>query len=365
MHRLWHWVKDHTIPHAGNAYRPHLLRRGWLVFFLAMVLATEGFLVASLVARQSGGSFLAEVIASQLISLTNEQRASESLTILSENSELDAAAQAKAQDMAAKGYFAHVGPDGKQPWDWIAGSGYDYQYAGENLAVRFIDSKDVINAWMESPTHRANIEKGAYREIGIGIAQGVYKGESATYVVQYFGSPAAVARAAATPAQPAAATPVQDSTAAEPVLADAEPAPQTAPTVVLGAESPTVQTVAPSSPAAHQTESWVQSLGRTFAQALSDPRHSTSWVIGGVAALLVLLIALAFFLHIHIQPTNMLLSGAAVAGVALMLLGFNASILGASGGQSASAVQAGGEQRYAQLGAAGVVLDDMAAATSR
>ena len=60
----------------------------------------------------------------------------------------------KAQDMATLGYFAHVSPDGKTPWYWIEKVGYDYQYAGENLAINFSDSKDVTNAWMASPLHK-------------------------------------------------------------------------------------------------------------------------------------------------------------------------------------------------------------------
>ena len=52
----------------------------------------------------------------------------------------------KADDMAKRGYFSHTTPDGKNPWYWLNLAGYKYSYAGENLAVNFIDSKDVNQA---------------------------------------------------------------------------------------------------------------------------------------------------------------------------------------------------------------------------
>ncbi len=279
-----------------------------MVFFLALVLATEGFLVASLVARQSTGSFLASVIASQVMSLTNDARAAQKDVPLTDNKQLDAAAQAKANDMAAKGYFSHQSPDGKTPWDFISASGYNYQYAGENLAVRFIDSKDVVNAWMASPTHRANIMKPVYRETGIGIAQGLYKGSSATFVVQYFCTPSGA---------------------------------------VLGAE------VGPP-----QMPSWFNSLVRQGARLFSDPRGSTAWIFGGIAGFLMLLLALAFFFHIQVQSAEILLPGVVVAGIAVFFLTFNGAFLSVSnGGQAASSIQAGIPDTST------IIIDDSAAST--
>ncbi|MEI6553150.1 MAG: CAP domain-containing protein, partial [bacterium] len=75
------------------------------------------------------------------------------------------------------------------PWYWIDQTGYQYSSAGENLAVNFDYSKDVVQAWMNSPTHRANIVKAKYQEIGIGIAEGFYQGRPSVFVVQMFGTP--------------------------------------------------------------------------------------------------------------------------------------------------------------------------------
>lgn len=131
----------------------------------------------------------AAVVQSQVVALTNGERTANLLGQLTESPLLTQAAQAKANDMASKGYFSHTGPDGQMPWSWFTEVGYDYRYAGENLAVRFSDSKQVVDAWMASPTHKANIVKPQYTEIGIGIADGTYQGRPVTFVVQFFGTP--------------------------------------------------------------------------------------------------------------------------------------------------------------------------------
>lgn len=121
--------------------------------------------------------------------LTNEERQSQNLQILTVSPVLNQAAQMKATDMATKSYFAHTSPEGKTPWYWLEKAGYKYQYAGENLAVNFSDSKDVANAWMRSPTHKANIIKKNYTEIGTGIASGIYEGKETIFVAQVYANP--------------------------------------------------------------------------------------------------------------------------------------------------------------------------------
>lgn len=320
----WPRLRNHFVPHRTNAYRPHLLRRGWMAFFLAAILMTEGFLVASLVARQSGGSFLAAVVQSRLVLLTNDERAENGVGQLAESALLDAAAQAKANDMAAKGYFAHQSPDGREPWDFIAAAGYDYQYAGENLAVRFTESADVMNAWMASPTHRANIVKPQYTEVGIATAEGTYKGEPATFVVQYFGAPTAAFAAKEHPTK----------------VASAAAAPQGQ---VLGAE------VGPAPSATRSVDSALRNIGKLA----DDPEHAAAWVLGGIAALIVVLLGLAVVLHLQVQPTDLLLPGVAVAGIAVFFLAFNGAVLSA-GGQSAAAALNGAPTVLIDSGAASV-----------
>jgi uncharacterized protein YkwD len=86
---------------------------------------------------------------------------------LSLNDELTAAAQAKAADMVAKGYWDHFRPsDHKAPWDFISEAGYTYRVAGENLARGFHTPAGITKAWVASPTHLANLISPKYDEVG-------------------------------------------------------------------------------------------------------------------------------------------------------------------------------------------------------
>ncbi len=283
----------------------------------------EGVMVLNLLARQSGHGFLAAVLQSEILSLTNAERAQNNVRLLAENPLLDASAQAKAADMAAKGYFAHKSPDGTTPWEWIKEAGYDYQYAGDNLAVRFVDSKDVMVAWMASPTHRANVVKGIYTEIGIGIAQGTYKGEPATFVVQHFGK--SFARVAQAP-EPAPLAQAGGGAPEEIAVLGAE---AEGSGVALGApEAPAaISAGEPAPPVVAPGAAFDDSLARQLSRVLTEPRAATGWVLSGVAALLLLALAFAFFHRLQVQAHDLLLPGAVVAGIALSLIALNGRFL--------------------------------------
>ncbi len=198
-------LKKYFVPHPENDLRPHLWRRKSLVLLGAIVLAAEGILFGMHGAPSAGltweKSFLsADVLPSVLVSLTNSTRQEEHLPALSVNPRLTEAAAMKAEDMALKGYFSHVSPEGRSPWYWLDTAGYDYLRAGENLAVDFVDTKDVVDAWMQSPSHRANILKQSYTEIGTATATGIYNGRSAVFAVEFFGTPYSPSTAMATPA---------------------------------------------------------------------------------------------------------------------------------------------------------------------
>lgn len=160
---------------------------------------------------------LAAVVSARLVDLTNTDRSGNGLGTLTVNPVLTAAAQAKANDMAAKSYFAHTSPDGKSSWFWFKQAGYSFSYAGENLAVDFTDSDDVNQAWLNSPTHRANIMNGHFTQIGIATAEGTFEGHPTVFVVQMFGTPAGAAGQQAVSA-------TQPSNPREPALAEAAPA---------------------------------------------------------------------------------------------------------------------------------------------
>lgn len=124
----------------------------------------------------------------RLIVLTNHERANFGLPELHQSDRLQQAAAAKASDMLEKDYFDHLTPTGKTPWEFIKEADYIYIKAGENLAIDFSDLNDVVPAWMASPSHRANILKSDYREIGIAVLTGEFKNRATTVVVQIFGT---------------------------------------------------------------------------------------------------------------------------------------------------------------------------------
>lgn len=186
------WLKQHFIPHEGNAHQPRLLERRNVTHLAGALLAIElvFFLGPTLAFPQFISTLnLSAVLPGALSALTNAERAGNNVPVLAENPLLTRAATLKAEDMASKSYFAHTSPEGKTPWYWFNLVGYQYAYAGENLAVNFSDSADVTRAWMNSPTHRANIIAKNYSEIGTGMATGTYKGNESIFVAQLFGAP--------------------------------------------------------------------------------------------------------------------------------------------------------------------------------
>ncbi len=127
----------------------------------------------------------------KIIAQTNVQRFDNgTLPPLIENTKLDAAAMAKAKDMFAKQYFDHVSPSGVDPGVLVKSFGYDYIVTGENLILgNFASEKEVVQDWMNSPGHRANILNDRYVDIGVAIIKGTYKGQTVWIGVQEFGLP--------------------------------------------------------------------------------------------------------------------------------------------------------------------------------
>jgi hypothetical protein len=180
-------IKKYVIPHEGNNHTPHLLRKSGAFGLLIVIVGLFGLSMAqvALIKRTN----VAAVLTPILIDLANADRVSEHVSTLAISSVLTKAAQMKADDMAKKGYFAHISPDGLSPWYWFDMAGYSFTYAGENLAVNFTESSDVEAAWMNSPGHRSNILNNKFTEIGIATQNGIYQGQPTIFVVQMFGKP--------------------------------------------------------------------------------------------------------------------------------------------------------------------------------
>jgi hypothetical protein len=222
----------------------------------------------------------------------------------------------KANDMAAKSYFAHTSPEGIDPWYWFNQAGYKFSYAGENLAIDFSDSDAVNSAWMNSPTHRANLLDQHYTEIGIATAQGLYQGHVTTFVVEEFGKPTETAVATA-PEPPQFATVPKNPT---------QPATATAikPTAkVLGeSTSPIPATSSSAAAAIDQTSETGPSISVTYASpvahAVASPNTTLMYLYYVIAAIVLLLLVIATGFEIHVRH----LKKAAGAGFLVALMTF-------------------------------------------
>ena len=183
------WLKNHFIPHEDNDYRPGSLKSRSILFMGIIVLVIEIFFLFQALIIIPRVNLAGLILSNVLVDETNSNRVADAMPSLKVSPLLEVAARQKADDMAKNGYFAHTSPSGITSWYWFQKAGYKFAYAGENLAINFSDSKDIINAWMNSPLHRENILNSHFTEIGIGIARGTYQGQEAVFVAQLFGEP--------------------------------------------------------------------------------------------------------------------------------------------------------------------------------
>mgnify|MGYP001415305111 CR=1 FL=1 len=182
-------LRNCFIPNTENEFQPKILKpkAAFFIFLLVIIIENLFFLTSYLLIPYS--DFLANLIGQTIADLTNSNRLNYNIPPLKINPLLSQAAQLKAEDMAQKGYFNHVSPDNITPWYWLDRVGYKYISAGENLAINFTDSEEVVKAWLDSETHRQNILNQNFTEIGIGIAKGTYQDKPAIFIVQMFGTP--------------------------------------------------------------------------------------------------------------------------------------------------------------------------------
>lgn len=280
---MLNWFKKHFIPHEGNDHRPHFLRKENIRNILILVVFVEVFaFLGPTLSHINNTGGMAAVLPAVLGDLTNDERQSQNLLALNTNPILNKAAEMKARDMATNGYFAHTSPDGKTPWYWLEQVGYKYQYAGENLAINFTDSKDVTNAWMNSPTHRANIVKDKYTEVGTGVATGMYEGHDTVFVAQVYANPLIKKVEPIIPTK----TEVKNIEIIPTVATVKEP------TNVLGAETVT------------------NTQNPTFIEkAVASPRNSTNTILYIISGIIALSLLLNIFIKIKHHHPDLIING--------------------------------------------------------
>ncbi len=178
------------VPRFSNNHKAKLIHSSSLTFLILFLLVFQFAIKHVPVTTKIGQvlGYAANISPSEVIRLTNQKRAENGLSPVTENPVLDKAALAKGTDMLNKGYWAHVAPDGTQPWAFFTSFGYNYRYAGENLARDFSNPSSAVDAWMASPSHRENLLSSKYKEIGIGVVEGSLSGTDTTIIVQFFGT---------------------------------------------------------------------------------------------------------------------------------------------------------------------------------
>ncbi|KKR50257.1 MAG: hypothetical protein UU81_C0009G0006 [Microgenomates group bacterium GW2011_GWC1_41_8] len=176
-------------PHHTNNHRPRILHPEMLVAIAAVVFVLHTTMQITAQSYPLILGYATNISVEDLLFYTNQERLNHGLNSLQLNTALSRAAEKKAVDMFEDNYWAHTAPDGATPWDFIVTEGYSYSYAGENLARDFSDSKGVVVAWMNSSSHRDNLLRGEYQEIGFAVVNGSLDGNETTLVVQMFGTP--------------------------------------------------------------------------------------------------------------------------------------------------------------------------------
>jgi hypothetical protein len=178
----------HIAKHQQKHYWPYL---PVLAIFLALLVLN----LLQPIKKFGVLAYSTEMSRDQLLSSTNDRRAQNGVKNLSLNAQLNAAAQAKANDMVARNYWSHNTPDGQEPWVFISNAGYKYLKAGENLAYGFSTSDATVTGWMNSPSHRENLLDSSYIDVGFGFANGENYNNSGpeTVVVAEYGRPQVLA----------------------------------------------------------------------------------------------------------------------------------------------------------------------------
>lgn len=181
-------IKTLFVPFEENNFRPKFLESKFLLYCVLCLFILRIF-TSVISVNFSKNIFFADVTKNALVNYVNQSRQAEGLQPLIRSEKLDQAAMLKAQDMIDNDYFSHQSPQGVTPWYWFLKTGYNYKFAGENLAIGFLNSNEVFDAWFNSPSHKENMLNPNYKEIGTAILDKNFGEGKTTLVVQFFGSP--------------------------------------------------------------------------------------------------------------------------------------------------------------------------------
>lgn len=186
LKKIW---THYFIPQERNNHRATILKPNFLLFFLILYLLNQSIIKSLTIAKPGILGYSSEITVQKVLDQTNNERIKLGLEPLVYSPVLSESAKEKAQDMFVDNYWAHNSPQGKTPWTFFDAVGYKYSTAGENLAKDFYNTDSLVFAWMNSPTHKANIVNSKYKEIGIAVVNGTLGDIKTTLIVQHFGAP--------------------------------------------------------------------------------------------------------------------------------------------------------------------------------
>jgi len=157
-----------------------VFRKGFAVTIVAGAVAAGG-------ALQAGPAFAADLgMVRGVVAITNSVRGRAGCGAVTMSPRLSYAAWQHSREMAGRGYFSHESPGGTSPGSRVNSAGYRWTTYGENIAWGQQDARQVMNDWMNSPSHRANILNCRFHNVGVAVA---YNARGVPYWTQDFASP--------------------------------------------------------------------------------------------------------------------------------------------------------------------------------
>lgn len=157
---------------------------------LSLIVVIFGILKITTVLLSGQAIYASDLTLDNILSAVNHERELRNLITLRTDTRLGYAAQDKAKDMIVRHYFSHTDPEGNYIWPKIVAAGYTpYIQLGENLAIEFYNTESLVSAWMNSPTHRANILNESFKDQGMGLDFGsVQNNQYSSTIVNTFGA---------------------------------------------------------------------------------------------------------------------------------------------------------------------------------
>lgn len=277
------YISHYFTPHHTNNFRAKLLHNSGIFFVIGLILTGNLFVRLLDATPLHILGFTSTITINEVVTATNAERLKAGLPPLKYSETLADAARRKADNMLAEDYWAHNSPSGKTPWVWFKNAGYNYLYAGENLAKDFGSTDRMVSAWMASPTHRDNIVSAKYQEIGLAVVPGTLQGKDTMLVVQLFAAPASGAVA------PASDTANQTSLSSDPA-----PTPLPTTIAVLASPVPEVRSA---------TQGSVENL---VAEVNTQPRFSEFTVKKTMSLVTTLLFLLALVADLILAESSVL-----------------------------------------------------------